>query len=100
MGRDYSAIIFDAVGVWGHLCLCDKVWEDGQVNASSCICFLSQSILVKVSNIVTLTSKGDELGAEHTLLGKGQEEILVKEGSRKGVSAGLLGTFIQYMWIA
>lgn len=47
-------------------------------------------ILVKVSDTLALTSKADELVTGHTLLGKGQEEILVKERSIKGVPAGFL----------
>lgn len=39
-GRDYSAIVF-AADIWDQLCLCDKVWEAGPVNASSLICVLS-----------------------------------------------------------
>lgn len=48
---------------------------------------LSVSFLVEESDILALTSKGDELVTGHILLGKGQEGILVKEGGIKGVRA-------------
>lgn len=48
---------------------------------------VSVFFLVRVSDILELTSQGDELVTGHILLGKGQEEILAKEGGIREIPA-------------
>lgn len=56
--------------------------------------FLRLSLtLVKVNGILALISKGDELVAGYTLMGKGQEKILVKEGGIKRSASCLIHPF-------
>lgn len=55
---------------------------------------ISVSFFVRVSDILELTSQGDELATGHTLLGKGQERNPSKRGGHKRGSCWLLDMFL------